>query len=524
MSAAGPTPRAGWTLVATGLGLFMVFLDATIVNVALPDIQNDFGAGESGIQWVVAAYSMTMAMFMMAGATFGDLRGRRLAYIAGIVLFSLASLACAAAPGVAFLTVVRGVQGVGAAVVNVASLALVGAAYREPRAKARAIGIWTGIAAVGFTFGPMIGGVLTEQVGWQSVFLINPIVGAVALLLTVRFVAESSDPANCGFDLPGQVLFIFGVGALTFVLIEAPYLGWGSPAILAGAVAAIVTLTAFVSFELRTPRPMMDLRVFRDPVYSTSIYVVFAVLFCVYGTLLIMTQYFQNVLAYSPEEAGLMTMAMGIPVIVLAPLTGRIVSARGGRWPTLLGLASAVTGAGILVLSSASHIAVTEVALAFVGASGAVAVASATSIAMASIAPERSGMASGILSSQRALGSTAGFAIMGSVLAGTLAIVLPGRLEPYIPDQATLTTVVDQVVADANPQAVTALIGPGKPLPDDVTTDEEILAATDDAFIVGIRVAMLVGFTVVLSALVLAWFMFPRGAAGARAEGTAGAL
>jgi EmrB/QacA subfamily drug resistance transporter len=507
MSAA---PRPGWTLVATGLGLLMVFLDATIVNVALPDIQADFDTGESGLQWVVSAYSVTMAMFMMWGATFGDLHGRRLAYVGGIVLFCGASLACALAPGIGFLAVARGIQGVGAAIVNVASLALLGAAYRDPKAKAKAIGIWTGIASVGFAFGPLVGGILTEQIGWRSIFVINPIIGVVTLALTARFVAESSDPDDRSFDYPGQLLFIVGIGALTFALIQGPHLGWTSIAILVSFGIGLAGLASFVAVELRTASPMMDLRVFRDRVYSSALYVVFAVLFLVYGTLLVVTQYFQNVKDYSPEKAGLLTVAMGLPVIVLAPLTGRIVSAQGGRAPTLAGLACGVVGALIFIVSSGVHLGVTEIALVLIGAAGATTTAAVTSLAMAAIPPERSGMASGILSSQRGLGSTAGFAIMGSVLAGVLATTLPNKLEPYIPNQATLDTVVDEVVEDANPQAVTALIGPGEPLPEDVTTDDEILDATDDAFVAGIRVAMLVGFGVAASALVLAWFVFPR--------------
>src|SRR5262245_37660581 len=225
---------ATWTLLATGLGLFMIYLDATIVNVALPDIQRDFHASESGLQWVVGAYSLTMAMFMMTAATFGDLRGRRLAYVVGLVIFCTASAACSLSPTLSFLAVARGVQGVGAAVVNVASLALVGAAFTDPKEKTRAIGTWTGLAAVGLAVGPLLGGVLTEHVGWRSIFVCNPIVGVLAIVLTFRFVNESTDPTPRGYDLPGQVLFIVAIGALTFALIEGPQEGWLS-AVIAGA-------------------------------------------------------------------------------------------------------------------------------------------------------------------------------------------------------------------------------------------------------------------------------------------------
>jgi EmrB/QacA subfamily drug resistance transporter len=505
------TGSPGGTLVATGLGLFMIFLDAMIVNVAIPDIQREFGAGESGIQWVVAAYSLTMAMFMMSGATFGDHYGRRLGYIVGIVIFCAASIGCGLAPGIGVLIAARALQGVGAAVVNVASLALVGAAFPDPSAKARAIGIWTAIAAVGLAIGPTLGGVLTEDVGWRSIFLFNPIIGVLAIVLSLAFVAESRDPASRSFDVPGQVLFIMGVGALTYALIQGGHSGWLSPEILGCFAIAIVMLVLFVRSELRARDPMMDVHVFRDPVYDAAIFAVFATLFCIYGTLFIITQYFQNVRAYSPAETGFLMLAMTIPTIVLSPITGRVVAARGARTPTLVGLGCVVIGTGILAASDASILAVTLVALAFVGAAGGVSVAAATSEAMATIPPERSGMASGILSSQRALGSTAGFAIMGSILAITVAAVLPGDLESIVTDQKQRDEVVDRVVDDANPQAVASLIGPGKPLPDNVTEDDEVLDAADDAFITGIRIAMLIGFLVALSALIVGWRLFPRG-------------
>jgi EmrB/QacA subfamily drug resistance transporter len=513
--ASGPPSRLDarlgtWTLVATGLGLFMIFLDAMIVNVAIPDIQQQFDAGESGMQWIVAAYSLTMAMFMMSGGTFGDHYGRRLGYIIGIAIFCVASVACGLAPGIEVLIVARGFQGLGAAIVNVASLALVGAAFPDRKAKARAIGIWTGIAAIGLAIGPTVGGVLTEDVGWRSIFLFNPIIGLAAIVLTLRFVHESRDPTSRSFDVPGQLLFIIGIGVLTYALIQGDDSGWLSPVILASFTTAAVLLVVFVRYELHAKDPMMDMHVFRNRVYDAAIYAVFATLFCVYGTLFIITQYFQNVRAYGPEKAGTLLLAMTIPTIILSPLTGRFVAARGARTPALVGLGCAAIGTGILAVSNARILYVTLVALAFVGAASGLSVAAATSEAMSSIPSERSGMASGILSSQRALGSTAGFAIMGSVFAATISIALPHDLERIVPDRARRDEVVDRVVEDANPQAVASLIGPGKPLPRNVTEDDAVLDAADDAFITGIRVAMLVGFVVALSSLAVSWLLFPR--------------
>jgi EmrB/QacA subfamily drug resistance transporter len=507
---AGGNRRGAWTLTATGLGLFMVLLDATIVNVALPDIQHHFAVGESGLQWVAASYSVTMAMFMMTGATFGDLRGRRRAYIVGLVLFCVASAGCGLAPSFAVLVGARAIQGIGAAVVNVSSLALVGAAYPDPLQKARAIGTWTGIAGLGLAIGPTLGGVLTENVGWRSIFLFNPIVGALAVVLTLRFVSESRDPTPRSFDTRGQLLFIVGIGALTFALIQAPQSGWLSALFIGPIIIAAVVLVAFVRAELGSDDPMMEVRLFENKVYTASIYAVFGILFCVYGTLLIVTQYFQNVQRYSPEKAGFLMLAFTLPAVVLAPISGRIATARGARGPALTGIAFTALGAAIFAAHSGSGLAVTLLALLAIGTGAGFGIAAATGAAMGGVPPERSGMASGILSSQRALGSTAGFAIMGSVLAAAVSIGLPHRLEPLIPDQARRDAVVERVVEDANPQAVTSLIGPGRPLPDNVSEDQRVLAETDDAFITGVQVAMLVGFVVALSAFVLGWVAFPR--------------
>jgi EmrB/QacA subfamily drug resistance transporter len=499
-------------LVATGLGLFMIFLDATIVNVALPDIQREFDTGEQGLQWVVAAYSLTMGMFMMSAATLSDARGRRLAYISGIVLFCAASVGCGVAPSLLVLNISRGLQGTGAAVVNVASLALVGSAFTDPAAKAKAIGSWTGIAAIGLAVGPTVGGVFTDAFGWRSIFWVNPVIGAAAIALTLLFVRESRDPTERRFDWAGQALFIAGVAAITYALVEGPHSGWASPLILALLVGSMVIITTFVLVELRVTDPMMDVRVFGDRVYSTAIVTIFCVLFGIYGTMLVITQYFQNIRDYSPEEAGFLMISMTLPVIVLAPIAGRLTARRGGRRPTLIGVSLIVAGLAVLVVVGVGGSLVwTLVGLALVGGAGGLAVAPVTSVAMSSIPQDRSGMASGILSTQRALGSTAGFAIMGSVLAAVVSLTLPDKFEPYLPDEQQRQEAVDEVVEDANPRAVAALLGPGKPLSADVKEEPELEQAADDAFVEGIRAAAAVALALVIGALIAGYVIFPKG-------------
>ena len=244
------------TLVATGLGLFMIFLDALIVNVALPSIQVRFSVGEAGLQWVVAAYGVGMAVFIMTAATLADLHGRRRWYVIGITVFTLASIVCGIAPSLEVLNVARGVQGVAAAAANVTSLALVSAAFPDPKQKAHAIGIWTAIASLGVAIGPTLGGVLDEQFGWRSIFLVNVPVGIVVILLSMRYVAESRDEHPRQLDLPGQALFMAAVGSLAYAIIEGPKSGWGSPPIL--ALFAIAAIGGFVFIRAERLPDVLD--------------------------------------------------------------------------------------------------------------------------------------------------------------------------------------------------------------------------------------------------------------------------
>jgi EmrB/QacA subfamily drug resistance transporter len=497
------------TLLATSFGLFMIYLDATIVNVALPDIQEDFGGGEQALQWVVAAYSLTMGMFIMSAATLADRQGRRRAFILGTILFMGSSALCGLAPSLAVLNIGRGLQGVGAATVNVASLALVSAAFPNPARKARAIGIWTGIASVGLAIGPTIGGVLTESIGWRSIFFVNVIVGVGAVILVRAFVEESSDPTARGIDLPGQVLFVVAIGALTYALIEAPHDGWLSPLIVSLFAVTVLLGVVFVVTELRSPDPMMDVRVFRDRVYTVAVLTLFAVLFSVYGLMLVITQYFQNIKGYSPEKAGVVMLACTAPLIVLAPVAGSLAARFGARRPTLIGVASLTAGLVVVMFGIGGPLTIVTVGLVLVGIGSALSVAPTTNEAMSTIPPDRAGMASGIMSAQRALGSTAGFAIMGSVLAAVVSTSLPDKFSPLLTEPARQRA-VDAVVRDANPRAVVSLIGPGKPLPDAVAERSELVDAADEAFQTGIQVALIVGAGVTFAALVAGFVVFPR--------------
>lgn len=506
------TPDQRRTLAATGLGLFMIFLDALIVNVGLPAIQADFRVGEAGLQWVVAAYSLGMAVFIMTSATLADMHGRRQVYVWGVAVFTLASIACGFAPSLEVLNVARGVQGAAAATVNVTSLALVSAAFPDPKQKARAIGIWAAIAGVSNAIGPTLGGFLVETVGWRAIFWVNGPVGILVIALTLMYVAESRDDRARTLDVPGQALFMIAVGAFAYAVIEGPHAGWTSTAILACFAVAIAAFLAFVHVERRAADPMMDLTLFRDGEYSVAIATVCVVLFTLYGMLLMTTQYLQNVRAFTPVQTGLLLLPFSVAMLVGAPLAGRLVGRLGTVTPIRAGLAVMMAGLVGLMLGMGGHPAVVALMLAVTGFGFALCLTPITTLAMTSVEPRRAGMASGIMSAQRAIGSTLGFAIMGSILSAWLAGTLDHALAPVLASAPERAAVARTMIADATPRAHVAEIAPaGRPVHPDAAVAAAIRAAAEHDFITGIRVALSLAIVLLALVYVLGLFAFPRG-------------
>ncbi|WP_158017466.1 MFS transporter [Mycobacterium basiliense] len=501
------------TLLATGLGLFMIFLDALIVNVALPEIQRNFAVGEDGLQWVVASYSLGMAVFIMSAATLADLYGRRLWYLTGISLFTVGSIACGLAPSLAVLTAARGVQGLGAATVSVTSLALVSAAFPDPKLKARAIGIWTAIASIGTATGPTLGGLLVDMWGWRSIFYVNVPVGVIVLALTSACVQESRTERPGRFDLSGQLLFVVTVGAFVYAVIEGPQVGWTSPRILALLLTAVVGCVLFLWLERRTSAPMMDLTLFRDTSYALSIGTICTVFFAVYGMLLLTTQFLQNVRGYTPGATGLMILPFSAAVAVVSPLVGNLVGRIGARMLILVGLCLLMLGLLTLIASEHRSSALVLVGLGLCGTGVALCLTPITTLAMTAVPPDRAGMASGIMSAQRAIGSTIGFAVLGSVLAAWLSATLEPHLEPAVPDPIQRHAIAEVIIDSANPRAHVNGIAPRR-----ASVHRDPVQIAEDDFIDGIRVAFLVA-TVSLALVFLAgWRWFPREGSVARRE------
>ena len=515
-----------FTLVATGLGLFMIYLDALIVNVALPVIQADFQVGESGLQWVVTTYSIGMAVAIMSAATLADLHGRRKLYVGGIALFTASSVACGFAPTLDVLNAARMIQGIAAATVNVTSLALVSAAFPDPKQKARAIGVWTAIASTAMAVGPALGGFLVQTSGWRTIFLVNVPVGIVAILLTLRFVAESRDPRERRFDLGGQLLFALAVGAFAYAVIEGPKAGWTSAPIIGLFVVALVAFAAFVRFERRSPDPMMDLTLFGDRTYSLAIVTIFSVLFAIYGMLLVITQYFQNVRGYSPPDTGLLILPWSVTMMIVSLTVGHVVGKVGTRPPILAGLAALIAGFLVMIAGMSMNTAMIVIGMILASGGGAACLTPITTLAMTSVPHERAGMASGIMSAQRAIGSTVGFAVLGSILAAWLSATLDRDLASALPDRVERGDVVAAIVNDANPRAYVAEIGPGRPVRHaDPVLRDGILRIADDDFVQGIRLALAAAIALLAIVLTAGIAWFPRHAeAIAQAQHEASAL
>src|SRR5262249_12422694 len=514
-----------FTLAATGLGLFMIFLDALIVNVALPSIQKEFDVGESGLQWVVTAYSLGMAVSIMSAGTLADIFGRRKLYLAGIALFTGASVACGLAHSIDVLNGARAVQGIAAATVNVTSLALVSAAFPDPKQKSWAIGIWTAIATTALAIGPTLGGLLVQRTGWRIIFNVNVPVGLAVLVLTWLFVQESRDPRHRTFDLPGQLLFITFVGAFAYAVIEGPGEGWRSAGILGLFAAAAIALAAFIVVERRRSDPMMDLTLFRDRTYSLAIVTIFTVMLAVYGVLLVVTQLFQNVRGFSPTQAGLLLLPYSLTSTIVSLRVGRLVSVVGSRRLILVGLAAMIAGFAVMIAGMAASTLVV-IGLVLVAFGDSLCLTPITSLAMTAVPPERAGMASGIMSAQRALGSTVGFAVLGSVLAATLTATLSAHLARALPDARERREVAETIIGNANPRAYAAEIGPGRPIRHmDPATEKAILAAADLDFVEGIRVSIAAAIVALVVVLAAGYAWFPRGRGGiADARREAGAL
>jgi EmrB/QacA subfamily drug resistance transporter len=409
--------RKWWTLAAVSFGLFMIMLDNTVVNVALPSIQEDLGTGLSELQWIVTGYALSFAALMLIGGKLADAYGRRLIFVLGIVVFTGASLWCGLASSGDMLIAARVVQGIGAALMNPATLSIIAATF-PPRERGMAIGIWAGVSALALAIGPLVGGLLTEHLSWHWIFFINIPVGIVGIAVSYLLIRESKDDTHESLDLPGLATSALGLFALTYGLIEANAYGWTSARIVGSFVVAAVSLVAFLVIERRRRSPMLDLSLFRSGTYAGANLAMLLVALAMFGVFFFVSLYMQNVLGYSAVQAGAAFLPMTVLIILVAPVAGKLSDRHGSRW--LMSGGMVLLGVQLLYFSQLGPDAsFWDLLPAFlVGGLGmALSMTPTAAAATRAVPVEKSGVGSAVLNAMRQVGGSIGIALMGAIVA-----------------------------------------------------------------------------------------------------------
>ncbi len=403
------------------MSLFIVGLDVTVVNVALPSIGRELHASVSGLQWVVAAYSLVLASLLMLSGSTADRVGRRRTFQVGLALFTLGSLLCSLAPSLALLVVFRMLQAIGGSMLNPVAMSIITNTFIERAERARAIGIWGGVIGLSMALGPVVGGVLVSAVGWRSIFWVNIPVGLAAIVLTALFVPESRAPVRRRIDPVGQVLIMIMLAALVYGIIEGPDRGWASPVIIGCFCATVAAAGGFIWYERLRAEPLLDTRFFRSAPFAGATLIAVSAFAGLGGFLLLSTLYLQDVRGYSALHAGLYMLPMAAMTAIWSPLSGRIVGSRGPRLP-LIGAGSALIISALTLtrLTATTSTASLVVSFLLFGLGFGLVNAPITNTAMAGMPRAQAGVAAAVASTSRQVGSSLGVAVIGSVVVSAL--------------------------------------------------------------------------------------------------------
>ena len=456
MSAAGSTTLAGlaprrsagigWTLAATSFGFVVVQLDVTIVNVAMPQIGANLGAGVTGLQWIVDAYTLAFAALLLTAGSFGDRFGSRRVFSVGLVSFGLASLACAVAPSIGVLIAARAAQGIGAALILPTSLSLLShACAGDSAARAHAIGWWSAIGGVVSAAGPVLGGALTSGLGWRSIFFVNLPICVLGLWATRRYVAETVRSATGRLDVGGQLLAILALFFFTHSVIEAGVRGWTDTAVLAGFAVALVAIAAFVRHESRVAAPMVPLGLFRSKAFGAAIVLGVVMNVTFYGSIFVLSLYFQHAKGYTPTQTGLALLPF--TVIMLANIaSSRLAKRFSARTPVIAGFVLSALGFALLhgIGDSTPYLRILP-SLLLMAIGAGISTPALTSLILGSVAPSLSATASAIFSAARQVGSAIGVAWFGALVVGLPTQIAAGAAFSF--DLSTLLRLAGAVLA-----------------------------------------------------------------------------
>jgi MFS transporter, DHA2 family, methylenomycin A resistance protein len=415
-AAAGPVR---WTLlVPVFTGPFMALLDLSIVTVALPGMQASLHTSFAALQWVIDGYTLALSALLLTAGSLGDRYGRRRLYLAGIAVFTIGSAVCAASPAIGPLVAGRIIQGAGATSLIPGSLSILAQAFPDSGHRARMIGVWGGCGSLAVALGPVIGGILTQEVGWQAIFLLNLPIGVLAVFLGARSIPETADPDHAATDPAGQAASIAWLGALTFGLIQAGTRGWASPVTVIPLAMAVAGLAVFVAVEARAGHPMLPLSMFRVPVFAVANLASFALGFGAYSVFTFLSLYLQDVQGDTAVSAGLRFLPLCCAIAVTSVYAGKF-TARTGP-PLAMTVGYALTGVGLLTMvafgPATSYLLIAVVFLLF-GTGMGLSITPTTASVMSAAQRQRSGIASGTVNATRQAGTTVGIAALGSIIA-----------------------------------------------------------------------------------------------------------
>ncbi|HKT03740.1 MAG TPA: MFS transporter [Rugosimonospora sp.] len=399
------------------LSLFIVGLDNTIVNVVLPAIRRDLGAGLSGLQWTIDAFTLVMASLLMLGGSTADRIGRRRVFQVGLVVFSLGSLLCGLAPGLGWLVAFRVVQALGGCMLNPVAMSIITNTFTDPRERARAIGVWGGVIGISMALGPVLGGALVDSVSWRAIFFINVPVGIAAFVLAALLVPESRAPRPRRVDPVGQLLVFTALATLTYAIIEGPGTGWGTPEIVGLFGIAGAAVAGLLWYEPRREQPLLELRFFRSVPFSGATLIAVSGFAALAGFLFLNTLYLQEVRGFSALRAGLYTLPMAAMTAVFAPLSGRLVAGRGPRLPLLVA-GTAMTASAVVLTQLTRHTSTGVLLCAYLifGLGFGMLNAPITNTAVSGMPVAQAGLAAAIASTSRQVGQSLGVAVVGSAL------------------------------------------------------------------------------------------------------------
>ena len=493
----GDHPIAALAVIC--LSVFVISVDATVVNVALPTLSRDLDADTAQLQWIVDAYTLVMAGLLLSVGSLSDRYGRRGWLSGGLAVFALTSAVAAQAHSAESLIAARAAMGVGAAVIFPTTLGLITNIFTDPTARAKAIGVWAAMVGVGVAAGPITGGWLLEHFAWGSIFLVNVPVAATAIVGGVLWVPTSRDPAAPKVDLPGLILSCTGVTALIYTVIEAPTWGWGSPRAAGGFGIAVVVLAVFALWERRSSHPMLDVSVFANRRFSGGSLAVTAGFLTLFGFIFVITQYFQFIKGYSAFEAGVRLLPVAVSIAVASVLGPRIVERAGTTAVVAAGLTLFAAG---LAWASTADAATPYLQIAgqmvLLGGGLGLTTAPATEAIMGSLSISKAGIGSAVNDTTRELGGTLGVAIVGSVFAS----IYSGRLG----SAAALTALPADVRSTMTNSMAAAYRVIGQ-LP--AAQAASVRGAVDHAFLGGMQIGSLVCAAIALAAAIVVAVLLP---------------